>query len=220
MSGGPGTARDAGWTVLVPIASFAVGKTRFGPEGLHRATLARAIALDTLDAVCATPGVGRVVVVTAGDDVRRAMPEGVEVVREAIADGARRSGIDAALARAAATVGAAARRAALPADLAALAPAELGAALEAAAAHPRAVVADAEGTGTTLLTAVAGVPWVSAYGPASFARHVDLGFHPLEVAADSGLRCDLDTPAQLADVACRVGPRTAALAAPRRTHAG
>jgi 2-phospho-L-lactate guanylyltransferase len=105
-------------------------------------------------------------------------------------------------------------RAALLGDLPALRPADLADALRAAASVDRAVVADAEGTGSTLVTAVAGVAWTSSFGDGSFARHVALGCAALEIADASTLRRDVDTAAQLdAARALGLGPRTAALLA-------
>ncbi|GAA5031849.1 2-phospho-L-lactate guanylyltransferase [Microbacterium fluvii] len=102
--------------------------------------------------------------------------------------------------------------AALLGDLPALRPEDLAQALEAAASVDRAVVADAEGTGSTLVTAGAGVPWASSFGDGSLARHVALGCAPLDVPADSTLRRDVDTADQLeAARALGLGPRTSAL---------
>ncbi|WP_314430384.1 2-phospho-L-lactate guanylyltransferase [Microbacterium lacticum] len=191
------------WTVMIPVKPPLVGKSRLGPATPERAALAAALALDTIGAVARARGVGRVMVVTADASFAQRLPRDVEVVAEP-----RPAGIDAALGRAAARAGDATPRAALPADLAALQPEELATALEDAAAWPRAVVPDAEGCGTTLLTAAAGVPWRSAYGPESFSRHVTLGCHALTIAEGSGLRCDLDTPAQLAAARGVLGART------------
>ncbi len=105
-------------------------------------------------------------------------------------------------------------RAALLGDLPALRPADLAAALTAAAAVDRGVVPDAEGTGTTLVTARRGIPLRTSFGDGSYARHVELGCAPLEVEGTSSLRRDVDTAAQLdAAAALGLGPRTAALLA-------
>ena len=103
-------------------------------------------------------------------------------------------------------------RAALLGDLPALRPADLADALRAAASVDRGVVADAEGTGSTLVAARAGVAWQSSFGDGSFARHVELGCAPLPVPDASTLRRDVDTADQLAAArALGLGPRTAAL---------
>ena len=103
-------------------------------------------------------------------------------------------------------------RSALLGDLPALRPADLADALRAAASVDRAVVADAEGTGSTLVTAGAGVAWQSSFGDGSYARHLELGCTPLAVTDASTLRRDVDTADQLAAAqSLGLGPRTAAL---------
>ena len=98
--------------------------------------------------------------------------------------------------------------AALSSDLPALRPGELTAALQAAAAVPRAFVADAEGSGTTLLAARDG-DLAPRFGRGSAAAHAAGG--AVGLAGDwPGLRQDVDTAADL-HAACwiGVGPRTA-----------
>jgi 2-phospho-L-lactate guanylyltransferase len=123
-------------------------------------------------------------------------------------------GIDAAVAEGARAAGERMPRAALLGDLPALRPDDLRAALTAARTMHRAVVADAEGTGTTLVTAGAGILLTTSFGDGSFARHLALGCVPLDIAATSTLRRDVDTPDQLDEAAALgVGPRTAAVLA-------
>jgi 2-phospho-L-lactate guanylyltransferase len=102
--------------------------------------------------------------------------------------------------------------ASLGADLPALRSDQLDAALAAARQlGTRAFVADAMGTGTTLLAAPAGTRLEPAYGVGSATRHADRGAHPLSTPWPT-LRQDVDTAADLA--AARLlglGPRTAAL---------
>jgi 2-phospho-L-lactate guanylyltransferase len=75
---------------------------------------------------------------------------------------------------------------------------------------PRCFVADAAGTGTTLLTA-AGVPLDPRFGRDSAAAHAGAGAVPLD-GGWPGLRRDVDTPADLAAaVRLGVGTATAAL---------
>jgi 2-phospho-L-lactate guanylyltransferase len=190
-----------GWAVMIPVKPFAAAKSRLGGDA-RRGDIARALALDTVDVVTRTAGVARVLVVTADAALASLLPGGVELIREREA-----VGIDAALAAASDRVGLRRHRAAVPADLAALAPAELASALAMAASVPRTVIPDAAGTGSTLVTARAGVPWASSYGPDSFARHVSLGCRPLPVRATSGLRWDLDTADDLNELLPRAGER-------------
>lgn len=191
-----------GWTVVIPVKPAAHGKSRLAGAPGDRAALARAIALDTIDAArhaCA------VVVVTADPGIASAARQlGARVVDESAP-----AGLNAAIARG---VDAAApgHRAAMLGDLPALRPADLTAALRSAQGLERAVVADAEGTGSTLVTAREGVPWASAFGPDSYARHRALGCVPLDAAP--GLQRDVDTVEQLAAAsALGLGPRTSAL---------
>ncbi len=98
-------------------------------------------------------------------------------------------------------------------DLPALHPAELADVLALAAGHPRSFVADASGTGTTLLAARPDARLEPAFGVGSAARHA-VGAVPL--AAGAGLRTDVDTGADLAVArALGLGPRTAAVLASR-----
>jgi 2-phospho-L-lactate guanylyltransferase len=131
------------------------------------------------------------------------------------ADGTGRArGIDTAVAVGADAAGVGMPRAALLGDIPALRPEDLDAALIGAGRVERAVVPDAEGSGTTLVTAGSGIPLLTSFGGQSYARHVELGCVPLEIADTSSLRHDVDTAAQL-EVAAELGlgPRTAALLA-------
>lgn len=202
MSGAPR------WGLVVPVKPAAVGKSRLAVDGVDRVALARAIALDTIAAAAPADTVAQVVVVT--DDallpVLAVDIPGLRFVAEGDA-----KGLNAAVAEGARQIEGM-PRAALLGDVPALRPADLDAALGKAAAVERGAVADASGTGTTLVTAAAGVPWASHFGPGSFAGHVAQGFTPLEVPAASTLRHDVDTAEQLAAaVALGIGPRTAAL---------
>lgn len=185
------------WTIVVPLKAAASGKSRLGAS----AELVRAIGLDT---VAAAAAVARVVVVTADMQTAAdaaAIP-GVTVVAE---DEPR--GLNAAIALG--MPAAHTPRAALLGDLPALRSDDLRRALDAAAAVDRAVVADAEGTGSTLVTARAGVAWESAFGAGSLARHLTLGCVRLDVPESSSLRRDVDTAAQLAMAAgLGLGPRS------------
>jgi 2-phospho-L-lactate guanylyltransferase len=118
-------------------------------------------------------------------------------------------GLNPALVHGARATGAAAV-AALSSDLPALRPGELTAALAAAQGAPRCFVADAQGTGTTLLTAV-GTDLAPAFGAGSAQRHAAGGAVPL-TGTWPGLARDVDTPGDLrAALALGVGRHTAAL---------
>jgi 2-phospho-L-lactate guanylyltransferase len=181
------------WTVVIPVR--APGKTRLG----RGAEFARAIALDTIEAAAASGA--RVIVVTA--DAQLAAEAAAEVVRETAP-----SGIAEAIALGLPTVG---DRAVLLGDLPALQPVELTAALEEAAGHERAFVADADGTGSTLVTARAGSAFTHRFGAGSAQLHRELGLAELELPPQSGLRRDVDLEQHLALLRDRLGPRTTAL---------
>jgi 2-phospho-L-lactate guanylyltransferase len=206
------------WSVVVPAKRLAVAKTRLRPltaaldDPSAHADLVLALLADTVAAALACPAVGTVLVVT--DDPAAA----AEVVRL----GARTvpdepdSGLNPALEHGARCAGGTAV-AALSSDLPALRPDELGAALAAADRAPRCFVADAHGTGTTLLTAVA-TGLRPAFGPASAAAHRAGG--AVELSGNwPGLVRDVDTEADLrAALGLGAGPRTTAAAAARTTR--
>jgi 2-phospho-L-lactate guanylyltransferase len=199
------------WSVVVPAKRLVAAKTRLTPltAALGRdlpdghQELVLALLADTVAAARESPAVGLVLVVT--DDPRAAAVV-TGLGARTIGDGPD-SGLNAALAHGARTVGGG-PVAALSSDLPALRPAELTAALQAAAAVPRAFVADAQGSGTTLLAARGG-DLAPRFGPGSAAAHAAGGAVSLP-GNWPGLRQDVDTPADL-DVARRlgVGERTA-----------
>ncbi|TKJ16887.1 2-phospho-L-lactate guanylyltransferase [Blastococcus sp. CCUG 61487] len=196
------------WSVVVPAKRLAVAKTRLRPLTEHVPDLHDALVLallaDTVAAAVACPLVADVVVVT--DEPAAADLVGGLGARS-VADRPDR-GLNAALEHGAgeATTEAVA---ALSSDLPALRPAELAAALGAAGAG-RCFVADAQGSGTTLLTAV-GVPLRPRFGRDSAQAHRQDGAVPL-TGDWPGLVRDVDTPDDLrAAVALGVGGRTRAL---------
>ncbi len=210
----PPSGRDArGGAVrvglVIPVRGGVRGKSRLGVEQPRRSALAAAFALDTVTAARAAARVGEIVVVGA-----LAEPlEGVRVVADpgegllaAVAAGL------AALSASTAEGAGAPPTAVLLGDLPALRPVELDDALAAAARHDRAFVPDAEGSGTSLIVARAGVPHAPAFGPDSAARHRAAGYVALALPASSGLRRDVDTLDQLrAAASLALGPRTRAL---------
>lgn len=202
---------------MVPIKHGAPAKTRLRPatsDQAHHAELVRAIQLDTLDAVLGLRGhplLGGLFVVSGHPSAHSGaqLPPGVEVLPDA------GGGLNPALTGAAAEL---ARRfpgdgvLAMVADLPALRPADLLAVLRQAPAAGRGFVRDAEGSGTTLLAAGPGIPLTPLFGPDSAQRHLDSGARELDAAA--GLRCDVDSAADLHRcLQLGVGPRTSRLVA-------
>lgn len=203
------------WIVVIPVKRAARGKSRLDVPGADRAALAHAIALDTVEAAARCELVLQVVVVS--DDPALAREAAIIPALRFVPEGEPR-GLDAAVAAGVAAIDPWGRmpRAALLGDLPALRPSDLVDALRAAASVDRAVVPDAEGTGSTLVTANGGVEWTSSFGDGSFARHTALGCEALAIPDASTLRRDVDTAAQLeAARALGLGPRTAALLAAR-----
>jgi len=209
---------------VVPVQRAERAKTRLvAPEGVSRPGLARAIAADTLTAVCRALPATEVLVVTS-DPVGGALARdlGARVVPDPGEglDAAVRAGLEHAHPRDAARPGAPSADDATPGwavllgDLPCLRPCDLVQAMSACARHERAVVPDADGTGTVLLTSLAGPP-VPQFGPGSAARH---GSRAAVLDLDlPRLRRDVDTTDDLAAaVALGVGARTSAeLAASR-----
>lgn len=200
-----------GWTVILPLKGGSAAKSRLG--GGPR--LARAIALDCLDAVLACPDVRRVLVVTAhAGTAADARAAGADVVRESLPG----AGLVAAVRDGVAAAGPG-PAAVLLGDLPALRPEDLATGLRATAAAlatgELAAVPDAEGSGTVLLAARDAAHLDPAFGPDSLAAHRRRGAVVVVPAlGDDGarLRHDVDTPADLhAAVALGVGHRTAVL---------
>lgn len=187
--------------MVVPAKLLAHAKTRLEPltSGLGGASTAShqelvlALLTDTVAAAVSSPAVAGVLVVT--DD-----PQAAAVVTalgaRTVGDGPA-AGLNAALVHGAhlARAAGAVAVAALSSDVPALTPAELTAALAAAAGQPRGFVADAEGTGTTLLCARDG-DLDPRFGRGSAAAHTASGAVPLS-GAWPGLRRDVDTAADL-----------------------
>jgi len=199
------------WLVVIPVKGTDDSKSRLGDAGADRSALALAIALDTAEVAAAAPSVIGVIVVTTETAAPAFDELDVLVVVEESP-----SGLDAAIVDGLATATSLAAPgrgvAVLLGDLPALTPVELDAALVSATALQLAMVPDAEGTGTTLITAADGAVHTPAFGPGSRAAHAAAGYVELDLPATSGLRTDVDTEADLAALAPRLGPRTAPLA--------
>lgn len=203
------------WTLVIPLKALTRAKSRLSDtaaDGL-RSGLALALAQDTVAAALACAAVGEVAVVT--DDVlagRELAALGARIVPDEPA-----GGLNAALAHGASLVRSRSPEsplAALNADLPALRPLELARVLDAATEFPRAFLADAAGTGTTLLTASADRRLLPTFGPGSRTRHRASGAVELPLDAVDSVRQDVDTGDDLrAALALGVGPRTAAAVA-------
>lgn len=197
------------WSVIVPIKTTSLGKSRLEGTGTERPALALAIALDTVEAAARAERVREVIAVTSDTDVQA----GVDAI-----DGARwipdpGMGLNGAV-RAGLEHAAGDARAALLGDLPALTPSDLDAALDAAARHERAFVSDAERAGSTLVAWSAPATYEARFGAGSAQAHAEAGFVPLDVPLASTVRRDADTLEQLRACAdLGLGPRTRALLA-------
>jgi 2-phospho-L-lactate guanylyltransferase len=195
------------FAVLVPVKDGAGAKTRLGVAGdAQRAMLMAAFARD---AVTAALGCRHAEVFLVGDGTAL---DGIEV---SVLPDEGEGDLNRALARAAVRVAAPDRGVAvLLADLPCLRTTDLDQALgEAIRLGGRAFVADADGTGTTLLAAAPGIGLDPHFGVGSAAAHRESGATAIGARLES-LRLDVDTTADLA-AALRfgVGGHTARAAA-------
>ena len=199
----------ASWVLVVPVKEGQAAKSRLaGFAGDLRPDLARAMAADCVAAALAAPLVVAVVAVT--DDAQAAAR--LRDIGATVVPDEPRAGLNPALEYGAQVAMAAAPGCgvgALSADLPALRTAELSAALIAAAPGRRGFVADAAGTGTTLLLAAPGAALGPAFGSGSAAAHRASGAVEIELPQLSSLRRDVDTVADLrAAQRIGLGPRT------------
>jgi len=195
------------WRLIVPVKGQLSAKSRLHPPaGVARADLAHAFALDTITAAVAGMPPAHLVVVTSDDltatFVRAA---GANVVAD------HGDGLNPAIAQGVEYVGrllGAGPTAVLLADIPTLRTQDLILALAACAAHPRALVPDASGTGTVLLTAQSAQDLRPRFGPDSAREHSrDCVLLDLDLPA---LRTDVDDDQALHDaVAIGVGRHTA-----------
>lgn len=200
---------------MVPVKEASIAKSRLQPPPpLSRPDLARAIAQDTLEAVCRGLPPADIVTVTSDDHITATAESlGCTVVNDPGA------GLNAAVRRGlhlAAVPGAAV--AVLLGDLPALRAEDLVAGLAACGQHERAVVPDLKGTGTVLLTGRPGVALSPSFGTDSAARHAE---RATVLALDlPRLRQDVDDLADLTAAAqLGVGPHTARVLAEAAAHA-
>src|SRR5665647_1615478 len=176
------------WRVIVPVKGQLSAKTRLHPpSGVARADLAHALALDTLTAVlsCVPPkhlivvtsdeltatfvrDQGATVVADPGNGLNPAVAQGIEYVERTLGPGPT---------------------AVLLGDIPTLRPKDLAGALSECSLHPRALVPDASGTGTVLLSALSPRDLHPRFGANSAREH-----------GRECVRLDLDLPALRTDV--------------------
>jgi 2-phospho-L-lactate guanylyltransferase len=176
------------WRLVIPVKCQGSAKSRLHPPaGVARADLAHAIALDTIAAALVGISPAHLVVVTSDEHtaafVRHrggiVVPDPGDGLNSAIRLGIRQVERGPGPGPTAVLLG----------DIPTLRPKDLVAALSACAAHRRALVPDASGSGTVLLSALSPGDLQPRFGPDSARRH-----------SRGCVRLDLDLPALRTDV--------------------
>lgn len=193
MSDAPGVG------LIIAVKRLTAAKSRlaalFDPEARERVVLA--MLIDTITAARNVPAVHSVTVVTPDPHASRAARDlGAAVVADPTEPNHPDPLNNAILAACGQASELTSNIVVLQGDLPALQSGELAEALADAALHQRSFVPDRQGTGTAALFAF-GVPLDPRFGTDSAARHRDSGAVEL-VGAWPGLRCDIDTPDDLA----------------------
>ncbi len=191
--------------LIVAVKRLSAAKTRLAPmfSAPTRENIVLAMLVDTLTAATRVASVRRITVVTPDDVAAAAATElGAEVISDPTPDGHSDPLNNAIAAAERAISESTSNIVVLQGDLPALQTQELAEAIAAARRYERSFVADRPGTGTAALCAF-GIPVDPRFGPDSSARHRRSGAIEL-TGAWPGLRCDIDTPDDLA-VARRLG---------------
>lgn len=208
------------WVVVTAVKSLDAAKTRLALAAPQRRDLACAMALDTIAAAAGCRAVAAVLVVTANDHVARLVARlgasagpTADASVHVLADEPG-GGLNAVFSYGlgvAATAYPDHAAAAMPADLPCLDSDGMGLALGLSGAHASAVVPDANGTGTVLLTQPTHNLVRPRFGTRSFAAHVAAGARPIIDPRLRPMRHDIDTLRDLHRAAPWItGPRTLA----------
>lgn len=188
------------WGAVVCAKALARAKSRLRTLGhMYTADLVTAMLEDMLIAVAESVRLGPVVVVTSDETLSAladfygasSIPDPGDGLNAAFRAGFDRLGKDIN------------RVVYLPADVPCMTGERLDVCLGQAEAFAAAVVPDAEGTGSTLLTHRAGWWPGPRFGPDSLSLHIEDGAEPLW-SAHPAMRRDVDTPADLVE-AVRLG---------------
>jgi len=221
---------EAQWIVVIPFKGAPHAKSRLGAHegaggrpGPHpvdasgfltaeeRRRLAVAFLDDTVAAVAELSMVERTVIVSNSSDIASLKRRrGITCVAD---PGHGLNAAIAAAATAARAITPSAWLAIVMGDLAELIADDLERALDAGRRYPRALVADAAGTGTTMITAAPGKSVQPCFGIASRAAHEKAGHVALSLPGDSTLRFDVDTMTSVRDAEQRtpgLGPASRA----------
>lgn len=202
--------------LIIAVKRLAAAKTRLAPvfSARTREKVVLAMLVDTLTAASGVAAVGLITVITPDDDAAAtAAGLGAGVLADPTPEG-HADPLNNAIAVAERMVAESfSNTVVLQGDLPALQTQELAEAIAAARQHGRSFVADRLATGTAALCAF-GIALGPEFGADSAARHRRSGAIEL-TGAWPGLRCDVDTPADL--TAARrlgVGSATARAIAP------
>jgi 2-phospho-L-lactate/phosphoenolpyruvate guanylyltransferase len=185
--------------LIIAVKRLAAAKTRLAPvfSARTRERVVLAMLVDTLTAAAGVAALGSITVITPDDAAAAAAAElGAGVLADPTPEG-NSDPLNSAIATAERAVGGTfSNIVVLQGDLPALQTPELAEAIAAARHHRRSFVADRLATGTAALCAF-GTALDPQFGPDSCARHRRSGAIEL-TGAWPGLRCDVDTPADLA----------------------
>jgi 2-phospho-L-lactate guanylyltransferase len=194
---GAGNVGDV--ALIIAVKRLTAAKTRLAPvfSARTRESVVLAMLMDTLTAARRVGSLGSITVITPDDAAAAAAAElGADVLADPTPDG-HPDPLNNAIATAERAVGSLfSNIVVLQGDLPALQTQELTEAVAAARAHRRSFVADRLATGTAALFAF-GSPLDPRFGSDSSARHRSSGAIEL-TGAWPGLRCDVDTPTDLA----------------------
>lgn len=188
---------------IVPVRTGTAAKSRLATRTAdQRASLSLAFARDTLAAIARCEAITGTILV-ADPAALDELGAGCTTVEDPGA------GLNAAIRTGASAVPRGSRCVAILADLPCLTPDVLAIALEAAQAHSRAFVCDAEGIGTTLLISDDPALLDPRFGERSRAAHADSGAYEITDDRLARLRRDVDSEVALWDaIRLGVGPAT------------
>jgi 2-phospho-L-lactate/phosphoenolpyruvate guanylyltransferase len=192
-----GAPADVG--LIIAVKRLAAAKTRLAPifSARTRESVVLAMLVDTLTAAAGVTSVRSITVITPDEAAAAAAAKlGADVLADPTPQGHADPLNEAIAAAERALTDSLSNIVVLQGDLPALQTQELSEAIAAARHHRRSFVADRPGTGTAALCAF-GAALDPHFGPDSSARHRRSGAIEL-TGAWPGLRCDVDTPADLA----------------------
>jgi len=194
--------------LIIAVKRLGVAKTRLAPifSAPTRERVVLAMLLDTIAAAARAPSLRGITVVTPDDAAAESARRlGAEILYDPTPDG-HPDPLNNAIVAAESVITSGPdpppNIVVLQGDLPALQTPELAQAIAAARAHRRSFVADRHGSGTSALFAF-GAPLKPVFGPDSARRHRSSGAVEL-TGPWPGLRCDIDTPEDLA-IARRLG---------------